>query len=80
MEDCGGAHHGAREFEKTGHTVKRMHAKYVKPSVKTHKNNGRDTEAICEAVTRPTMRFVPIKMVARQELSALLSAGMIYVL
>ena len=73
MEVCGGAHHWAREFEKMGHTVKLMHAKYVKPYVKTNKNDGRDAEAICEAVTRPTMRFVPVKTVAQQELSALLS-------
>ncbi|WP_053765523.1 IS110 family transposase [Leptospirillum ferriphilum] len=73
MEACGGAHHWAREFEKIGHTVKLMHAKYVKAYVKTHKNDGRDAEAICEAVTRPNMRFVPVKTIAQQELSALLS-------
>lgn len=73
MEACGGAHHWAREFEKMGHTVKLMHARYVKPYVKTHKNDGRDAEAICEAVGRPNMRFVPVKTVAQQELSALLS-------
>lgn len=73
MEACGGAHHWAREFEKMGHTVKLMHAKYVKPYVKTHKNDGRDAEAICEATGRPNMRFVPVKTVAQQELSALLS-------
>lgn len=73
MEACGGAHHWAREFEKMGHTVKLMHAKYVKPYVKTNKNDGRDAEAICEAVSRPTMRFVPVKTVTQQELSALLS-------
>lgn len=56
-----------------GHTVKLMHAKYVKPYVKTNKNDGRDAESICEAVSRPTMRFVPVKTVTQQELSALLS-------
>nr|WP_050995551.1 IS110 family transposase [Leptospirillum ferriphilum] len=73
MEACGGVHHWAREFEKMGHTVKLMHAKYVKPYVKTQKNDGRDAEAICEAMGRPNMRFVPVKTVAQQELSALLS-------
>ena len=73
MEACRGAHHWGREFEKMVHTVRLMHAKYVKPYVKTHKNDGRNVEAICEAVTRPTMRFVPVKTVAQQELSVLLS-------
>ena len=65
----------AREFEKMGHTVKLMHARYVNPYVKTHKNDGRDAEAICEAVGRPNMRFVPVKTVAQQELSASCRCG-----
>ena len=63
MEACGSAHHWGRAFEQLGHTVKLMHPKYVKPYVKTNKNDGRDVEAICEAVGRPTMRFVSIKTV-----------------
>ena len=63
MEACGSAQHWGRAFEQLGHTVKLMHPKYVKPYVKTNKNDGRDAEAICEAVGRPTMRFVSIKTV-----------------
>ena len=51
----------ARELEKLGHTVKLMAPQFVKPYVKTNKNDIADTEAICEAVSRPTMRFVPTK-------------------
>ena len=61
MEACGSAHHWGRAFEQLGHTVKLMSPKYVKPYVKTNKNDARDAEAICEAVSRPTMRFVSIK-------------------
>ena len=56
MEAGGSAHHWGRTFEPLGHTVKLMHPKYVKPYVKTNKNDGRDAEAICEAVSRPTIR------------------------
>jgi transposase len=71
MEACGGAHHWARELEKLGHTPKLMPAQYVKPYVKTNKNDRADAEAICEAVTRPNMRFVAIKSVEQQEILAL---------
>ena len=73
MEACGGAHHWGREFETMGHTVKLMHARYVKPYVQTNKNDGRDAAAICEAVTRPHMRFVPVKTVDQQDMKALLT-------
>src|SRR5579883_2340743 len=71
MEACIGANYWAREFEKMGHTVKLMSAKFVRPYVKTNKNDSRDAEAICEAVRRPTMRFVAIKTVEQQDLQAL---------
>lgn len=58
---CGGAHHLARQFAALGYDVRLMPPEYVKPYVKSHKNDDRDAEAIAEAATRPTMRFVPIK-------------------
>ena len=70
MEACGSAQHWGRAFEQLRHTVKLMHPKYVKPYVTTNKNDGRDAEAICEAVSRPTMRFVSIKTVEHADLQA----------
>ena len=70
MEACGSAQHWGRTCEPLGHTVKLMHPKYVKPYVKTNKNEGRDAEAICEATSRPTMRFVSIKTVEQADLQA----------
>jgi len=61
MEACGSAHFWARKLQALGHTVKLMAPQFVKPYVKTNKNDAADAEAICESVTRPTMRFVPIK-------------------
>lgn len=61
MEACGGAHHWARELGKLGHEVKLIAPKYVKPFVKRQKNDAADAEAICEAASRPTMRFVAVK-------------------
>ena len=71
MEACGSAHYWAREIGKLGHTVKLMPAKYVKAYVKRGKTDAGDAEAICEAVTRPTMTFVPVKGVEIQALSML---------
>ena len=71
MEACGGAHYWARRFRGYGHTVKLIAPQFVKPYVKTNKNDWADAEAICEAVTRPTMRFVPIKEVEQQDLQSL---------
>ena len=71
MEACGSAHHWARKLEGLGHTVKLMAPQFVKPYVKTNKNDAADAEAICEAVTRPTMRFVPIKNGQQQAVLAL---------
>jgi transposase len=61
MEACGGAHFWARELGRPGHEVRLMPAAYVKPYVKRGKTDAADAEAICEAVTRPTMRFVPAR-------------------
>lgn len=61
MEACGSAHYWARKLSRLGHTVKLMAPQFVKPYVKTNKHDAADAEAICEAVGRPTMRFVPIK-------------------
>lgn len=66
MEACGSAHYWARKLESFGHTVKLMAPQFVKPYVKTNKNDMADAEAICEAVSRPNMRFVPIKTVEQQ--------------
>ena len=66
MEACGSAHHWARKLRELGHTVKLMSPQFVKPYVKTNKNDVADAEAICEAVGRPTMRYVPVKTVEQQ--------------
>ena len=66
MEACATSHYWAREIEKLGHEVRMMPPRYVKPYVKRNKNDAADAEAICEAVTRPTMRFVPIKTPEQQ--------------
>src|SRR6266478_95282 len=66
MEACGSSHHWARVIGRHGHQVKLMPPAYVKPYVKRNKNDGRDAEAICEAMSRPTMRFVAVKSVEQQ--------------
>lgn len=66
MEACSSAHYWGRRLTELGYTVRLMPAQYVKPYVKTNKNDARDAEAICEAVTRPNMRFVPIKAEEQQ--------------
>ncbi len=66
MEACGSAHHWARVISRHGHEVRLMPPAYVKPYVKRNKNDGRDAEGICEAVTRPTMRFVAVKSIEQQ--------------
>lgn len=67
MEACASAHHWARELIAVGHEVRLMPPAYVKPYVKRGKPDAADAEAICEAVTRPTMRFVAVKTVEQQE-------------
>ena len=61
MESCGGANYWARVFQRSGHTVKLISPQFVKPFVKTNKNDANDAEAIVEAASRPSMHFVPIK-------------------
>jgi transposase len=71
MEACAGAHYLARALRDQGHDARLMPAQYVKPYVKTNKNDYLDAEAIAEAVQRPTMRFVPIKNDEQLDLQAL---------
>jgi transposase len=66
LEACASAHYWARELQALGHEVRLIPPQYVKPFVKTNKNDASDAEAICEAVVRPTMRFAPIKSAEQQ--------------
>jgi transposase len=66
IEACASSHHWSRELQALGHTVRLMPPAYVKPYVKRHKNDATDAEAICEAVTRPNMRFVATKTTEQQ--------------
>ncbi len=70
IEACGTGHHWAREIAALGHEVRLLPPTYVKPYVKRGKTDAADAEAICEAVTRPTMRFVPVKTEAQQAAAA----------
>jgi transposase len=70
MEACGSAHYWARELGKLGHDARLMPPQFVKPYVKRGKNDANDAEAICEAVSRPNMRFVAVKSAAQQTLQA----------
>jgi len=71
MEACGSASYWAREFKKAGHEVKLISPQFVKPYVKSNKNDAADAEAICEAVGRPNMRFVPVKSIEGQDIQNL---------
>ena len=71
MEACGGAHYWARRFVEHGHTVRMINPKFVKPFVKSNKNDGNNAAGICEAAQRPTMRFVAPKSIYQQECLAL---------
>jgi transposase len=71
MEACGSAHFWARRLVALGHTVRLIAPQFVKPYVKTNKNDAADAEAICEALSRPNMRFVPIKTTEQQAVLAL---------
>jgi transposase len=79
VEACGGAHYWARELRALGHEVVLLPPQYVKPYVKRGKNDAADAEAICEAMSRPGMRFVPVKSVDRQAAQMLLGirAGLV---
>lgn len=68
MEACASAHYWARELEALGHQVRLIPPQYVKPFVKTNKNDASDAEAICEAMMRPTMRFAPVKSADQQSI------------
>ena len=70
MEACGGAHHWARVLQSYGYTVKLIPPQFVKPYVKSNKNDANDAEAICEAMSRPGMRFVSVKTVEQQDIQA----------
>ncbi len=71
LEACGGAHHWVRIFTHFGHTVRMMAPQFVKPYVKSNKNDAVDAEAICEAVQRPNMRFVPAKHTEQQDIQSI---------
>ena len=71
MEACSSAHHWARKLQVLGHTVRLMAPQFVKAYVKSNKNDAADAEAICEAVARPSMRFVPVKNIEQQSVLAL---------
>ena len=70
MEACTGAHHWARELQARGYTVRLIAPQLVKPFVKSNKNDANDAEAICEAMSRPHMRFVSVKSVEQQDIQA----------
>ena len=71
MEACGSAHYWARKFRTYGHEVRLIAPQFVKPFVKSNKNDAADAEAICEAAQRPNMRFVAIKTVEQQDIQAI---------
>ena len=70
MEACSGAHHWARQLQAQGFTVKLIAPQFVKPYVKSNKNDANDAEAVCEAMSRPSMRFVAVKTVEQQDIQA----------
>ena len=70
MEACTGAHHWARELQSRGYVVRLIAPQFVKPYVKSNKNDANDAEAICEAMSRPHMRFVTVKSVEQQDIQA----------
>ncbi len=70
MEACASAHHWGRELQSRGYTVRLIPPQFVKPYVKSNKNDARDAEAICEAMSRPNMRFVTVKTVEQQDIQA----------
>ena len=71
LEASGGAHYWFRVLSRLGHTVRLIAPQFVKPYVKSQNNDANDAEAICEAVSRPSMRFVPSKTVEQQDLQCL---------
>ena len=71
LETCGSAHYWAREMSKFGHDVRLISPQFVKPYVKSNKHYAADAEAICEAVGRPNMRFVPVKGIEHKDIQSL---------
>jgi len=71
MDACGGVHHWARQLQKRAFKVKLIAPQFVKPYVKSNKNDANDAEAICEAMSRPSMRFVAVKSAEQQDLQAI---------
>ncbi|WP_289007832.1 IS110 family transposase [uncultured Idiomarina sp.] len=71
IEACGGAHYWCRKFTELGHNVRIIAPQFVKPYVKSNKNDAADAEAICEAAQRPNMRFVPTKSIEQQDIQSL---------
>ena len=71
MEACSGAHHWARVLQAKGFKVRLIAPQFVKPYVKSNKNDAHDAEAICEAMTRANMRFVAVKSVEQQDIQAI---------
>ncbi len=71
MEACGSSHYWGRELQKLGYKVKIIHAQFVKPYVKSNKNDAIDAEAICEAMSRPNMRFVSVKSSKQQDIQSI---------
>ncbi len=71
METCGSAHYWARELRELGHTVRLIAPQFVKPYVKGDKHDAHDAEAICEAASRPSMRYVPVKSAEQQAVQSM---------
>jgi transposase len=71
IEACGGAHYWCRQFTGLGHSVRIIAPQFVKPYVKSNKNDAADAEAICEAIQRPSMRFVPTKSIEQQDIQSI---------
>lgn len=71
MEACGTAHYWSRKMQELGHNAKLINPKFVKAYVKSNKNDFNDAEAICEAASRPNMRFVPVKTIEQQDMLAI---------
>ncbi len=71
MEACAGSHHWARHLTDLGYQVKLIPPQFVKPYIKSNKNDARDAEAICEAMSRPNMRYVKMKSVEQQDIQSI---------